>query len=83
MSSAAGQRADGFDQPADFVVDLGGERGEDLHLPRHHLLLFRGKRVPGWDLLRAFGELGILRDHAVFVIVGSGQVPLISASSGQ
>ena len=52
------------DQAADMVIGVFQEAGVDLHLARQHRLELIGDDVPGRDLLRAGGQLGVRRDHA-------------------
>ena len=52
------------DQPADVVVGVFQEPGVDLHLPGQHRFQGVVHVVPGRDLRRPGGELGVSRDHA-------------------
>ena len=48
------------------------EPGVDLHLPGEHRLELVVHVVPGRDLVVAFGELGVLWDHAELLLPGEG-----------
>ena len=56
------QLVEGVDQPADVVVGVLEEAGVDLHLPGQHRLEVVGHVVPGRDLVRSGGQLGVGRD---------------------
>ena len=56
------------DQPPDVVVGVLQEAGVDLHLAREHRLELVGHVVPGRDLGRARGQLGVGRDHAELLL---------------
>ena len=56
------QAGQGVDEPADVVVGVLQESGVDLHLPGQHRLQVVGHVVPGRDLRRSRGQLGVGRD---------------------
>ena len=53
------QFGQGVDQPTDVMVGMFQEPGVDLHLPGEHRLEDLGHVVPGLDLLRSSGEIGL------------------------
>ena len=56
------------DQPADVVVGVLQEAGVDLHLAREDRLQVVRRLVPGRDLGRPRGQLGVLRDDAELLL---------------
>ena len=60
----------GGDQPAGVMVGVGEEPGEDLHLAGQHRLEVVVDVVPGRDLLRPVGQLGIGGDDAPLLLAG-------------
>ncbi len=55
---------DCLDEPADFVVGVFAEAGEDFHLAGEELLLIVGELVPVLDGFRLGGEFGALGNDA-------------------
>ena len=64
------QVLEGVDQPADVVVGVLQEPGVDLHLAGQHRLELVGHVVPGRDLGRAGGQLGVGGDHPELLLAG-------------
>ena len=63
------------DEPTDVVVGVLEEPRVDLHLARQDRLEIVGDLVPGGDLLRPSGQLGLLRDHAQLLLPREGLLP--------
>jgi hypothetical protein len=69
------QVSEGVEEPADMVVGVLQEPGVDLHLPGQHRLEVGGHVVPGRDLGRPDGQLGVLGDDAQLLLAGEGLLP--------
>jgi hypothetical protein len=61
-----------FDQTPDMVVGVLHEPGVDLHLAGEHRLQVVGHVLPGRNLGRAGGQLGVGRNHPQLLLAGEG-----------
>ena len=69
------QVGEGVEEAAEVVVGVLQEPGVDLHLASQYRLQLVGHVVPGRDLSRAGGQLGIGRDHPELLLAGEGLLP--------
>jgi hypothetical protein len=69
------QVLEGAHEPADVVVGVLQEPGVDLHLAGQHRLEVLGHVVPGRDLGRPGGQLGVLGNHPELLLAGEGLLP--------